>query len=160
MGRFFLCHGLPTETGHERGRTTFVFCIWQGKDGYQGAQVSSLGNISFCGVKCRWKKNSMQSSGMVETFSSLQKAFHRNCSVCFGSRSANCHRSLGWTHSLAVTWISGLVNVTVTSDPYHPWGLGYLPTFTIKNQLNVGKYTMTMDPMGEEFKFRSFWRSW
>ncbi len=27
----------------------------------------------------------------------------------------------------------------------------YLPTFTIKNQPNVGKYAMTMDPMGIRF---------
>ena len=27
-------------------------------------------------------------------------------------------------------------------------GLVYIPTFTIKNQLNVGKYTSPMDPYG------------
>ena len=33
-------------------------------------------------------------------------------------------------------WISGRYPMT------DPWGIVYLPTFTIKNQLNVGKYTI------------------
>ena len=144
--------------------------------------LSNTGKSTMCKVQ-EWQKPCLPCRKHFTETSYTGSYMAKLCSV-WGSRLANClrvagseilaatgiypgsdqvlqsYRSLGWTHSFSPDLNFRTWKRDRDLWPIPSMVMGYLPTFTIQNQLNVGKYTMTMDPMGEEFKFRSFWRSW